>query len=435
MKYLSTEVPFKQFVLALTLCVKALIFPLLANAGDTAAVKLVSIGLASDSDYSYSASVQIGSRVETLHLNRYEPFNNLNIVNTNGDPLVQTSTAYRGIVKNIATSNVEVVIDGMFISGTISTNGNYLYIDSSEASGRKSSLNFSNSNDPLDLHHSALEKVNTNTREISSENEPGAPNQRLDDSVTHVARIGVLVDNLYQTSRGWNGVGKAIAVINSVDALYRRVFGLAIEIEVLVLEEYQGTILLYESITQRNLNRLREYRTASEHLPRDLAFVKLFTGMSMPPGEDGRVAFIGSVCDTDGNDIGLVGPSAITETLTAHEIGHILGATHDDDPDSDCRFTDRYIMQSFMNDDTEEEFSSCSIEQIKRTIEQSECLIPVSDYEFSDEIVMIVDDRPSRRPVYSGGGSTDVWIILFILLMLPARRTYLSSSVNENEYS
>jgi len=315
--------------------------------------------------YAYRVSLQLDNRVERLLLNEHAEFNQLNIIDVQGKRHQQTGLAYRGIVESMPASRAELVIDGDFVSGTITTGEAVLQIASTDALGIQQPTGRSIDRvifpppSPSDYQRQVVEWPQT------------IPFNDAQGQIRQVAHIGIVIDSLYNEAIGGRGVNQAISTINSVDALYRAQFGLGLKVEVVVLATEQETLPLNGNTLEDNLGLFRDFRILSELLPADLALVHLFTGIDS--GDDSiGLAFSKSACRTDGFDVSMSRPFSFPVVLTAHEIGHLLGASHDDET-LDCRDVNTRVMFSQINSTTESEFSSCSIGAISTELQQGAC--------------------------------------------------------------
>lgn len=336
--------------------------------------------------------VRVGSRTERLLVTPNTDLNNLPIVNADGSFLEQSSTAYTGIIESFPNSWTRVVVDGDYIAGTIYAHGFSTHFTSGITSGLAAA---SVSAEPLTPPPESTRDLFARRAVLSTDvPEISVPvNERLTQTVgdvTRVMRIGVVVDALYQQALGGRGLSNAISTINSVDGLYREKFGLALKVDVVVMVDDTNFLSLDSlsgidqttSTLKDNLDLFRQYRIDSELLPDDLGLVHLFTGVQSPDQSIG-LAFSGAACRTDGHDVSISRPFIFPAILTAHEIGHNLGADHDDA--TACRDVSSNLMYSSISATTTREFSSCSTEMINTRLQQSTCLTGVLDIDLQVE--------------------------------------------------
>jgi hypothetical protein len=125
------------------------------------------------------------------------------------------------------------------------------------------------------------------------------------------------------------------------------------------------------------LKQLRTWRAASAH---QLAFgiTHLMTGRDMT-GDTVGIAYIGAICTGSfGASLSEGWRSTINAALiAAHEIGHNFGAPHDGDPAGACATTPiTFLMAAQINGN--DQFSPCSLEQMRPVIAGASCLSAVA---------------------------------------------------------
>ena len=371
-----------------------LLLPPVISAEETYNASLAGVETLDAGPYSNRISVRIGNRVERLLVSPHSHLNNLHIVTTDGTRVQQSGTAYVGIIESLPSSWARLVVEGSFVSGTINA-GNVSTHFSSEQTAfaansfgrgnlmltpleppaesntipRKSVLSISADSLPAN----ALPGNSLSSDELFEEISVPINNslaQTVGD-VTRVARIGIVVDSLYQEAIGGRGLNNAISTLNSVDGLYREKFGLALMVDVVVLLTDDTVLSLNGAGLEENLNLFRDYRILSDLLPEDLGLVHLFTGVESGDNAVG-LAFSGSACRTDGYDVSMSRPFLFPVELAAHEIGHNLGADHDD-ATLECADISDHLMFSAINSDTTRQFSSCSVDAIETRLQQGTC--------------------------------------------------------------
>ena len=371
-----------------------LLLPPVISAEETYNASLTGVETLDAGPYSNRISVRIGNRVERLLVSPHSHLNNLHIVTTDGTSVEQSGTAYVGIIESLPSSWARLVVEGSFVSGTINA-GNVSTHFSSEQTAfaansfgrgnlmltpleppaesntipRKSVLSISADSLPAN----ALPGNSLSSDELFEEISVPINNalaQTVGD-VTRVARIGIVVDSLYQEAIGGRGLNNAISTLNSVDGLYREKFGLALMVDVVVLLTDDTVLSLNGASLEDNLNLFRDYRILSDLLPEDLGLVHLFTGVESGDNAVG-LAFSGSACRTDGYDVSMSRPFLFPVELAAHEIGHNLGADHDD-ATLECADISDHLMFSAINSDTTRQFSSCSTNAIETRLQQGTC--------------------------------------------------------------
>jgi len=372
-----------------------LMSPLVIKATETYSANLVGIETIENTGlHSQRISIRIGNRVEHLLVSRHTHLNDLHIVNSHGVPVDQTGVAYTGIVESLPSSSwARILIDGTFISGTINSGDVSTHFSSDAAimKGRSygskavmiKPLKVSGKESGKTSVNSGAKRAITNSSlpldELSEEIVVPISPQSADTTgtVTRVARIGVVVDSLFQEAIGGRGLSKAIATINSVDGLYREKFGLALKIDIVVLATDDATINLQGPTIEDILTSFVDYRNHSELLPAELSLVHLFSGFDSE-GDAVGLAYSGGACRTDGQDVSISRPFRYQVLLAAHEIGHNLGAEHDD-ATTDCSAVRDHLMFSEIDASTTREFSSCSVDTINTNLAQGTCYTTAID--------------------------------------------------------
>ncbi len=349
--------------------------------------ELISIETLDNAQFQKRISVRIGARVERLLVSPNPHLNNLRIVNSDGAVLNQDSTAYAGIVESLPNSWARIVVDDDYIAGTIRVQDAPLHFSSESSAEFTASQKTS---EPLIPPPVSIRNLSVLRNPLHLDEVPDEISVPVSDrlaqtigDVTRVIRIGIVVDTLYQEAIGGRGLSNAISTINSVDGLYREKFGLAFKVDVVVLVQDDTFLSIDEredgqaAITLKDhLDLFREYRIESELLPADLGLVHLFTGVQAEDEAIG-LAFQGAACRPDGHDVSMARPFRFPVLLTAHEIGHNLGALHDDT--TDCRDNETNLMHSSISTTTTRDFSSCSTETINTRMQQSTCFTGVID--------------------------------------------------------
>lgn len=230
--------------------------------------------------------------------------------------------------------------------------------------------------------------------------------------VTRAMRVGIVVDSLYDADSDGEGLARALVVMNGVDGLYREQLGLAVIVDSVRVHDSavaDPLSALTDTSVDNILATFRRIRQADSRLSEDLALVHLFTGHQDPEAAIG-LGWIGTVCRDDGYDVSMSTPFAFDTLLSAHEIGHNLGALHDEDPRcnvAEALLPELGIMEARLSGTTTTEFSACSRQSLEDTL-SAECFIDSFDlairvgasetpHEAGQRLVVQVENRDPWR--------------------------------------
>lgn len=191
-----------------------------------------------------------------------------------------------------------------------------------------------------------------------------------------VVPVSIVVDAEFDRYHGGNGLVTALNQLNVADGIYRQ-FGIALAVdEVQVFEDEQPDPLPTGPTTlEEYLKSFRNYRIEQSTFFSDSALTYLFTGKQRTDRTLG-LAWIDTLCRTDGYDVGVTTPSSIGDVLLTHEIGHSLGSRHD--TDTDCNLDSTKLMWPHISSNTQTEFSDCSQNSLANA-RQKQCLIDAVD--------------------------------------------------------
>lgn len=191
-----------------------------------------------------------------------------------------------------------------------------------------------------------------------------------------VVPLSIVLDAEFDRYHGGNGLIVALNQLNVADGIYRK-FGLALAVdEVQVYSDTDYSPLVSGPTTLESyLLDFRDYRQDKKTLFSDSVLTYLFTGKQRTDTTLG-LAWIDTLCRTDGYDVGITTPSAIGEVLLTHELGHSLGSAHDSD--TSCNQDTTKIMWPHISSRTSVEFSSCSSESVAHAHGKS-CLVNAVD--------------------------------------------------------
>ncbi len=185
--------------------------------------------------------------------------------------------------------------------------------------------------------------------------------------VPRAARIGLVIDSLFNEHHQFRGVEHALSLMNAIDGIFQDQLGIAIILDTVrdytdpltdPMRDKGGTI-------EEILENFRNVRIDDSQLRSDLTLVHLFSGLRDPDGVIG-LGWINTACRLDGFDVSVSTPFAFDALLAAHEMAHNLGALHDDDPS--CSTDRTNIMWPRLSSHTVPSFSQCSIDAIMPTI-------------------------------------------------------------------
>ena len=346
-----------------------------AIAGVYSDVSIVNIQPISDDNYSHQMRLQLDNRKETLMLNQSDAFVDTTIITVDDTGTQQGNlndiSIFEGKIENVEGSWVRLVVQGEEVAGIIDTGDERIHLNHiiSTDTIRQIQSGFA-----APFSQSMAEPVNAfDSDEFGEVIEIDVGNGFFDqpEKVTKVASIAIVVDSAYDEAIGGRGLAQAISTINAVDGIYREEFGLALKVETAVMVTDNDTLALGDISLEDNLIRFRDYRMFAEQISDDLALVHLFTGVRTADPSVG-LAYIDTVCSTNGFDVSLSLPFRFPILLTAHEIGHNLGALHDDETNQ-CRDISDTLMFSHINERSTRTFSSCSADVISKRLEESTC--------------------------------------------------------------
>jgi hypothetical protein len=354
--------------------------PTIASAGVYNNVTILHLEPLNDGSYSYRLRLFLDNREETLLLNQSEAFSDTTVFSVSGTGATQSGlqdlAVYQGQIENVADSWARLVIQGDTVTGIIDADDERMHINQIDlAQGVrqiKSGFNLP-LGQPLAAPLSPGDELVDDENEIGDivEIDIGSGFFNKPEKVTKVASIAIVVDSAYDEAIGGRGLAQAISTINAVDGIYREEFGLALKVETALMVTDAETLAMGDISLEDNLTRFRDYRLLADQISNDLALVHLFTGVFTADPSVG-LAYIDTVCRTNGYDVSLSLPFRYPILLTAHEIGHNLGALHDDET-TQCNNVSDGLMFSHINENSTRMFSACSVDAISKRLEESTC--------------------------------------------------------------
>ncbi len=216
-----------------------------------------------------------------------------------------------------------------------------------------------------------------------------------------VVPLSIVIDKEFDRYYGGQGLATALNELNVADGIYRK-FNLALALDKVQVFGKDDTDPVIEgpATLESYMRSFREYRLDQRALFSSSVLSYLFTGKNNTDLNLG-IAWIGSICRTDGYDVGVTTPSAIGGVLLTHEIAHSLGAVHDDV--TSCKSETDKLMWPYLSTDTKSVFSDCSKENLSGANTKS-CLVDGVDVDVSvvgdsNEIVVSLFNPDSIMPV------------------------------------
>jgi len=191
-----------------------------------------------------------------------------------------------------------------------------------------------------------------------------------------VVPLSIVIDAEFDRYHGGNGLVVALNQMNVADGLYRK-YGLALALdEVQVFgDDHVNPMPAGPATLESYLNEFRTYRRENKTLFEGSALTYLFTGKQRTDRTLG-LAWIDTLCRTDGYDVGITTPSVIGDVLLTHELGHSLGSKHDSE--TSCNQDSSNLMWPHISTRTQTKFSSCSEEKFQAARSKT-CLIDAVD--------------------------------------------------------
>jgi len=173
--------------------------------------------------------------------------------------------------------------------------------------------------------------------------------------------LSIVVDSRFDAYHAGRGLATALDYLNIADGVYRR-HGLAITLdEAIGFSDDADPLKLDPGPLESFLRTFRDYRMAHETLFADSAAAYLFTGNQKTDVTLG-LAWIDTLCRTDGYDVGITTPSSFGDVLLTHELGHSFGAQHDSD--TSCSADRDGLMWPHISDRTSTRLTSCSAQSV-----------------------------------------------------------------------
>lgn len=287
---------------------------------------------------------------------------------------------YRGAVSGMDNAEARFTIDDGRIEGVIVTPAELYYFEPLRNFTNDAATDEYVAYSSRDVVEGAHGTCATLDSKLKSEFERLTRDAHVAQQATsnRQAEIATEADFEYVSFFGSSAAANAeiLSIMNQVDGLYRQELGITFSVN------YQHTWdtssdpysaaaadqMLYEFTNYWNANM-------SGHT-RDLAH--MWTGRPME-GNVAGIAWLGTVCADVGHSYGvsLRIPDGIKYAITAHEIGHNLGATHPDDANPPVSACSNTVMNSIVG--TSFDFCQFSQDEINNYVNgHSSCLTVVN---------------------------------------------------------
>lgn len=209
--------------------------------------------------------------------------------------------------------------------------------------------------------------------------------------------IGIVADTEFVADHGEAAEASLLSMMNIVDGIY--ISQLGIQLRVTELELFSEEPDPFERDDGLSLlGEMEDYKASTDPM-RAAGLAHLFTGRELesPDTSERRqvgIANLGVLCSAE-HGVALTAAIHDDETenalIAAHEIGHNFGAPHDAETGSACESAPYGGLMTGEITGSEE-FSDCSIEQMRPEIEAAECL---EELEPNDLSLRVIDASDS----------------------------------------
>lgn len=206
-----------------------------------------------------------------------------------------------------------------------------------------------------------------------------------------VAELELAFDQAFQARYPNNAEDQANSLINIVEGYYINDMNIGfnqITSELLSTEIFTSStdaVSLLDDIQSKKANQQLSF------IKNSVALFHFITGREFDTNTVG-VAYLETLCDTNGYNVGtsqLVSNNIpLTALVVAHEIGHNMGSSHDDPENNSCEsgFIMAPSLSSFAS-----QFSSCSITSIQSTISNTNNIEQCMN--FAADVAIIADEN------------------------------------------
>lgn len=194
---------------------------------------------------------------------------------------------------------------------------------------------------------------------------------------TDEIEIAVIADFEFTSAKGADTELELLTRMNNVDGIFSMQLGVQLSVTSAPLTFPSNNDPFTDELNSSALlDELTDFRDAT---PSQYAngLSHLFTGRDLDTTTVG-VAYTGALCSRRfGAGLTQATHNVMTDSLiAAHEIGHNFGAPHDGTSGSACESeTGDFIMAPRING--EDQFSSCSIEQMQDDVNRASCITPL----------------------------------------------------------
>ena len=218
-------------------------------------------------------------------------------------------------------------------------------------------------------------------------------------TVSKELSLGVVLDHEFFQKHGDNSANLVQTLINQIDGIYEEELGVSIRIGKIAVFTTPNDPFTDATDASALLGELRQLVASADNPVAGAGLTHLFTGKDLD-GSTAGIAFVGTLCRSDaavGLSSDFIDTNRIMVLLTAHEVGHNFNAPHDNQDGSACASTPfGFIMNPFLSNSLEFNFSDCSLAQINPVVSRVSCLTPVAnlfDLSIADILVPVVEGQ------------------------------------------